>query len=130
SHSLDVEKAARWLSTRFLPALVLVVPLACSPALVDPFDLPKLFLLKLGLAAVLLTIATGRTVEIGLLNVRTAQTALVFLSVSLLATVASIEPRTSLIGVYGDDLGLLTLIVTVGYFFLSASWIRTDATLT
>src|SRR5439155_24978576 len=102
-----------WVSTWLLPGVALVVPLACWPALVDSFDLPKLFLLKVGLAVALLTLASRDVIDAGVFRVPAAQMVLVFLAVSVLATVASVEPRTGLIGSYGDDLGLLSLAVMI-----------------
>jgi O-antigen ligase/tetratricopeptide (TPR) repeat protein len=114
-----------------LPALGLLVPLACSPALGDGFELPKLFLLKLGLVLVLLT--TGASVAFGQPRSGIAMAAALavacFLAVNALATLVSIEPRTALLGAYDDDQGLFTLGVEVAYFFLAAAWIRTEAAL-
>ena len=112
-----------------LPALALLVPLACAPGLGDPFDLPKLVLLEIGLALALLTLA-GRTVaDLSILRTPAAVAALLFLGVNAVATAFSVEPRTAFLGNYSGHLGLLTLAVFIGYFFLAASWVRTETAL-
>ena len=112
-----------------LPVVGVLGPLACSTALVDSFELPKLFVLKIGLALALLSMAAGARVERGVLRSPAALAVLLFLGLNVLATLGSVEPRTSLLGNYQSDQGLLTLAVMIGYFFVAASWIRTEAAL-
>ena len=118
-----------WIATWLLPALAVLVPLTCSPALGD-FELPKLFVLKAGLALALLAFAAGAVLDSGIPRAPAALAAVLFLGVNVLATAGSVEPRTSLFGAYQIDQGLLTLAVQIAYFFLAASWVRTEAALT
>ena len=116
---------SRWM----LPVLGALVPLACSPALVDSFPLPKLVVLKVGLALALLTLAVGARVDPGVLRAPAALATVLFLAVNGLATIGSVEPRTAVFGNYKTDQGLLTLAVQIGYFFVAAIWVRTEAAL-
>ena len=115
------------LLTWMLPVAAVLVPLASSSAFVDSVELPKLCLLKLGLGLALVLLASRASVDLRLLRVPIARAALLFLGVNVLATITSVEPRTSLMGKYQQDQGLLSLGVMIGYLFLAASWVRTEA---
>jgi hypothetical protein len=55
---------AAWL----LPGLMLLAPLAFLPDIGDNFDLPKLLLLRLGLAVAPLALAAGAPLDLALLR--------------------------------------------------------------
>ena len=115
-----------------LTVLAALVPLAFSPDLGDSFELPKLVLLKVGLAMMLLMLAarSSAAVDVSIARTPAGLAALLVLSTNVLATLGSVEPRTSLLGNYGVGQGLLTVAIGVAYFWLAASWIRTGAALT
>ena len=126
-HSTWPARGAAWV----LAGLAAFVPLAFSPDLGDSFELPKLVLLKVGLAVILLMLAAGSSAAVDLSIARTPAgwIVLLLLCAHVLATLGSIEPRTSLLGNYGVGQGLLTVAIGVAYFWLAASWVRTEAAL-
>ncbi|HEX2172483.1 MAG TPA: O-antigen ligase family protein [Dehalococcoidia bacterium] len=132
-HSQARREAAPWRRRAdplwIIVAVSVIVVLACSPALIDSFELPKLIALKLGLAAALLALAWGSRADPAVIRAPAVLAALAFLVINTIATFGSIEPRTALLGSYRSDQGLLTLAVQVGYFLLAASWIRGEAAL-
>ena len=77
-------------------------------------------------------LAAGSSAAVDLSIARTPAgwIALLLLCAHVLATLGSIEPRTSLLGNYGVGQGLLTVAIGVAYFWLAASWVRTEAELT
>src|ERR1700680_2948880 len=101
-----------------LPLTALLVPLICSSALNDGFEIPKLAIVKLGLAIALLVVAARAQADCGVLRTPAVIAALVFVGVAGLATVASVEPRTSFLGSYTAQRGLVTLVVEVGWFLV------------
>jgi O-antigen ligase len=117
------------LSTWLLPALALLLPLAGGPLLADKFELPKVFVLTLGLVLVLAAVAARAVVDIGVLRLPAVRAALLFLGLNALATLASIEPRNAFFGSFDEDKGLLTLALMVGCFLLAATWVRTEEAL-
>ena len=122
----ELDRSTRWLTKWTLPVLAALVPLACSPGLADSFDLPKLVLLEAGLAAALVALGHGAAANAGALRTLAGRAALALLGAHGLATILSVEPRTSLLGRYLVKQGLLTQGAYVAYFLLGASWIRTE----
>ncbi len=117
------------LSVWLLPALALLVPLAGGPMLADKFELPKVFVQKLGLTLAIAAIAARATVDVGVLRIPGVQAGLLFLGISVLATIASIVPRTSLLGSFDEDKGLLTIALMIGCFLLAVAWVRRESDL-
>jgi O-antigen ligase/tetratricopeptide (TPR) repeat protein len=110
-----------------VPAAATLVPLVCSAALSDGFEIPKLELVKLGLAVAVLLVAARARVDVGVLRAPAAVAAVLFVTVASLATVTSIDPRTSVLGSYSAQRGLMTLAVEIAWFLLAASWVRTES---
>lgn len=117
--------AERWL----LPALLVLAALACSPELGDSFELPKLAVLKLGLAVALLALLLGARLAGDVARGAAGLVVGAYLAVNGAATLAAVEPRSALLGSYGHDQGLLTLLVGAAFFLLAASWIHDEAAL-
>jgi putative inorganic carbon (HCO3(-)) transporter len=114
-----------YLSTWLLPSLAVLVPLASGPMLADKFELPKVLVLKLALALVLAACAIRGAIDIGSLRVPAVRAALLFLGITALASIASIEPRTSIVGAFDEDKGLLTHTLMIACFLMAASWVQT-----
>lgn len=83
----------------------------------------------MGLALALLALATRGRLAVGWPRSAAAAAAALFLGLNGLAALVSVEPRTALLGTYGHDQGLLTLVIEVGYFFLAAAWVRDEGSL-
>src|SRR2546421_4651781 len=69
------------LKTWLLPALAVLVPLACLPELGNNFELPKLVLLRVGLGITLLGLATGAVAGLGFPRAPAALVALLYLGI-------------------------------------------------
>src|SRR5438046_2573372 len=114
------------LSTWMLPVAAVLVPLASSSAFVDSVELPKLCLLKLGLGLALVLLASRASVDLGLLRVPIARSAAVSGGERAgdyhLGRAAHVADREVSAGSR-----LLSLGVMIGYLFLAASWVRTEA---
>ena len=77
----------RWLA----PTAAVLVPVACSPALAESFEGPKLAIMKVGLAVALSVLALRGRLDTGILRVPAALVALVLLGFFALATITSLD---------------------------------------
>jgi O-antigen ligase/Tfp pilus assembly protein PilF len=114
------------LNSWLVPSVTVLLALVCSPALGDSFELPKLCVLQVGLAILLVGLARKRVWNVGVLLTAAGAAALVYGALNALASVFSYAPLTSLIGDYGHDQGLLTVTIFVTYFLVLATTVRTE----
>jgi O-antigen ligase/cytochrome c-type biogenesis protein CcmH/NrfG len=112
-------------------AAAVAVPLAINPWGTNSFELPKVLLLR-SLVILLIVLAVGRALE-GRAQPpapgrrRAAALMVPALGVGLaaaLATLFSVDPRTSLWGSYGRQQGLLAIVAYLLLFLLAATGLR------
>src|SRR5687768_9662928 len=95
----QIDRFASWI----LPALAVAVPLAFSTWLLDTFELPKLFVLKVGVAVALLALALGASFDQSIFRLRSSLLMLLFIGACALSTILSVSPIMALFGVYRHD---------------------------